>query len=284
MAQQKKTYLIGEVSKLCNISVKTLRYYDKIGLLVPEYRKDNKYRYYTHEQILTIFIIYKLRLLNVPLKEIKKIVSQKDMNIMKECIQQRLYEINKTIESLNDQYAEGELLLERLEKGYNLLEARQDGWTTESIQIEEIQKIPVMFTRSIKKNYRNSDVSVDRWFELFEMVTCQKLRVTGSFILTYHNKPLEQFYQNDCDLEISIQVNEKIDSPMSKMFGGFTAVTALHIGRNEDIIQTHIKAIKWLNQNNYIIIGPISEEYIISPVDVSNEDDHITKVIIPIKK
>ena len=85
-------------------------------------------------------------------------------------------------------------------------------------------------------------------------------------------------------MEICIQVNEAVTAPAAKTFGGFTAVTALHVGRNEDIIQTHIKAIKWLNQQGYTIAGPVFEEYIISPVDITNEEDHITKVIIPIEK
>lgn len=285
MSGQKGTYSIGKVSSLCNVSIKTLRYYDEIGLLIPDCRKDdNNYRYYTHEQILTLFIIRKLRHLGVPLKEIKDIISQKDAESMEKCIRQRLEEINQSIEALNDQYAEGQLLLERLEKGHNLLETEHTGWATEGIRLEEIPRSPVLFTRRVKKNYKNSDVSVDRWFELFEMVSRHKLKATGPIILTYHNHPLEQFYQNDCDLEISIQVNESVDSPAAKEFGGFPAVTALHIGRNEDIIQTHIKAIKWLNQHGYTIAGPISEEYIISPVDIENEADHITKIIIPIEK
>ena len=285
MAQQKSTYSIGKVSTLCNVSVKTLRYYDEIGLLVPEYRKDeSNYRYYTHEQILTLFIIRKLRLLGVPIKEIKEIICQKDMESMESCIRQRLDAICKSIEDLENQYAEGQLLLERLEMGHNLLGGDKSRWSTESICVEEIPVSPVLFTRRTQTNYKNSDVSVERWFELFEIVQRQKLRATGSVVLTYHNNPLEQFYQKDCDLEICIQVNEAVTAPAAKTFGGFTAVTALHVGRNEDIIQTHIKAIKWLNQQGYTIAGPISEEYIISPVDITNEEDHITKVIIPIEK
>ena len=69
-----------------------------------------------------------------------------------------------------------------------------------------------------------------------------------------------------------------------KQFGGFLAATAIHIGKNEEIIQTHVKAIRWLKQQGYMIDGPISEEYIVSPIDVSDEDQHITKIIIPIKK
>ena len=61
ISEGKSYYSIGKVSTLCCVPIKTLRYYDKIGLLVPEYRKDeSNYRYYTQDQILTLFIIRKL--------------------------------------------------------------------------------------------------------------------------------------------------------------------------------------------------------------------------------
>ena len=69
-----------------------VEYCDKIGLLVPEYRKDeSNYRYYTQEQILTLFIIRKLRALGIPLKEIHQIVSTRDSSEMGKCIQERLF-------------------------------------------------------------------------------------------------------------------------------------------------------------------------------------------------
>lgn len=284
MSDGKNYYSIGKVSTLCNVPIKTLRYYDKIGLLVPEYRKgDSNYRYYTQDQMLTLFIIRKLKLLGIPLKEINQIVCKRDAETMGECIRERLIEISQAIENLNDQYMEGQLLLDRLEKGHNILETEQSNWSTEGIRVEEISKVNVIFSRRVKKNYKNNDVSVDRWFELFERVSYHKLRMIGPVILTYHNNPLEQFFKTDCDLEISIQVNEPRDLPEFKEFGGFRAVTALHIGRNDEIIQTHIRAIKWLNQQGYTVAGPVSEEYIISPVDINNEENHITKIIIPIE-
>lgn len=46
---------IGEFAKLSRLSVKTLRYYDKIGLLRPNgVDESNGYRYYTEAQLLTV--------------------------------------------------------------------------------------------------------------------------------------------------------------------------------------------------------------------------------------
>ena len=57
----KEKYLIGEVSKLFNITRDTLLHYDKIGLLSPKKDDKNGYRYYNIEDLnyLTDIIFYK---------------------------------------------------------------------------------------------------------------------------------------------------------------------------------------------------------------------------------
>ena len=49
---------IGEFSKICQVSAKTLRYYDEIGLLRPEeINPENGYRYYRVEQLERMLFI-----------------------------------------------------------------------------------------------------------------------------------------------------------------------------------------------------------------------------------
>ena len=64
-------FSIGEMSRLMNVPIKTLRYYDEIGLFKPvEVNRDTGYRYYSTEQFEQLDIIKYLRLLGVPLAEI----------------------------------------------------------------------------------------------------------------------------------------------------------------------------------------------------------------------
>ena len=46
---------IGKVSKLKNVSIKSLRYYDQIGILKPAFvNAETNYRYYTKDQLYQI--------------------------------------------------------------------------------------------------------------------------------------------------------------------------------------------------------------------------------------
>ena len=61
---------IGQFSKTCMVTVKTLRHYDKIGLLSPEYvNEENGYRFYTEEQIPVMILINKY---DMPIKLLSK--------------------------------------------------------------------------------------------------------------------------------------------------------------------------------------------------------------------
>ena len=61
---------IGEFSKVCQVSVKTLHHYDRIGLLVPaQVDHGTGYRYYRTEQIDTMNYIKRLKHYGISSKE-----------------------------------------------------------------------------------------------------------------------------------------------------------------------------------------------------------------------
>lgn len=70
---EEKHYSIGEVSKLTNISIQTLRYYDQIGLFKPSYvDPKTNYRYYKDSQFYHLDIIKSLKYIGVSLRKLKQ--------------------------------------------------------------------------------------------------------------------------------------------------------------------------------------------------------------------
>ena len=77
-------YKIGELSRLCRIPVKTLRYYDSEGLLAPdEIDRFTGYRYYSAARLADCNRIISLKELGFSLEEIKKhLDANKDEDIL----------------------------------------------------------------------------------------------------------------------------------------------------------------------------------------------------------
>ena len=66
-------YKIGDVSKLLNIPVQTLRYYEEQGILHPEKNENTGYRYYDAWDLNSLFDAITYRSLDFTLGEIKEI-------------------------------------------------------------------------------------------------------------------------------------------------------------------------------------------------------------------
>ena len=94
---RKGLFSIGEVSKLFHISVSSLRHYENVGLLYPEYTSpDTGYRYYGTEQFEVLNTIRYLRALDMPLAEIEDFLKNKDIsNIEEKLVQQKKIVLEK---------------------------------------------------------------------------------------------------------------------------------------------------------------------------------------------
>lgn len=105
-------YRIGEFSKLTNISVKTLRYYNEIGLLIPE-EVDiySNYRYYGKRNIEEIKIITKLKSVGFSLEEIKNNWN----NFTDEVYKQKQIELEKELGNLSEKINELEKMRKELQ-------------------------------------------------------------------------------------------------------------------------------------------------------------------------
>ena len=82
---------IGEVARLFNLSVGTLRHYEQMGLLEPA-RIDpaSGYRYYGSRQLSTLNTISHLRVLDLPLAQIREFVTTRDVDLMqRQLVQQQ---------------------------------------------------------------------------------------------------------------------------------------------------------------------------------------------------
>jgi DNA-binding transcriptional MerR regulator len=73
-------YTVKKIARLSGVSIRTLRFYDEVGLLKPAYYGENKYRYYEQEQLLMLQQILFFRELGFSLTDIQRTLNSSDFD------------------------------------------------------------------------------------------------------------------------------------------------------------------------------------------------------------
>ncbi|MDU1414137.1 MAG: MerR family transcriptional regulator [Clostridium sp.] len=99
----KNLYSIGEVAKIKEITIKALRYYHQVGILIPNYIDESTgFRYYSIEQFIHIDVIKGCRALGTSIKELQEIFKDKDTLKLVEFLQMKKCEAEENIKKMKE--------------------------------------------------------------------------------------------------------------------------------------------------------------------------------------
>jgi DNA-binding transcriptional MerR regulator/DNA gyrase inhibitor GyrI len=111
---------IGDIAVQYNVTSRTLRYYEEIGLLSSIRLDNSQYRFYDEKALLRLEQILFLRKLDLSVKDVKEILSSEDLTVLLNIFTHKINSLKKDIdgmESLKFMLEEFLSLLNR--KGYN---------------------------------------------------------------------------------------------------------------------------------------------------------------------
>ncbi len=113
MAKPSGLFPIGDVAKMFRVSVSSLRHYEALGLLTPEYvNEESGYRYYGPRQFEVLNTVRCLRALDMPISEIADFLANRDIDSIetklrqqKAAVEQKLSELSLIERKLDDRLA-----------------------------------------------------------------------------------------------------------------------------------------------------------------------------------
>jgi DNA-binding transcriptional MerR regulator len=100
-------YTVKQLSTLAGVSIRTLHYYDEVGLLKPEAYGDNGYRYYGEQASFRLQQIMFFKELDFSLEEIKRIIDRPEFDLLqalqlhKEALQSRTMRLDHLIHTID---------------------------------------------------------------------------------------------------------------------------------------------------------------------------------------
>ncbi|UVI28059.1 MerR family transcriptional regulator [Paenibacillus spongiae] len=111
---EKKLYRIGELSKLAEVSPRTIDFYTSIGLIAPDSRSAKNYRLYSDETLLRLQRIVQMKKDKYSLEEIRTSLEEWEKISSEEHVSSKLTDLELHLERLQREVKELEPVLSQL--------------------------------------------------------------------------------------------------------------------------------------------------------------------------
>lgn len=267
---------IGDFSRLNQVSIKTLRYYDKLGLLVPSHVDESTgYRYYSVEQITRLNRILAFKEIGFSLNEITMAL---DTNLTPEMLV-NLLEAKKI--SINTLIEMERSKVSRIEAFIKILIEEVNPMKNQVV----LKETPALKAASLRDTVANYSAQGVLWNELFQYIESKNIKVLVPCIAIYHD---EGYKDQDVDIEVVAAVTEYGTETNRIKFKELPAVKEMacliHEGSYEKLISSYNVISKWIAENHYDITGPGRECHLKGPWNEPNPDQWVTEIQLPVSK
>jgi DNA-binding transcriptional MerR regulator len=242
---------IGDFSRLSRVSVKTLRYYDELGLIRPvRVNEFTGYRYYDHEQLIRLNRLRALQDLGFSLEQIRPLL---DAGVSAD--QMRVMLVSKSDE-IQQRLREESGRLARLDAWLGQVD-RESSMSAYEVVIKRVPGFRVLAARGVVPTPQDQDVL---WQKLSSHRAKHNAAVTGQWLALYHDpEPREQDWDIECCLPIAsdVPVGERVE--VHWLPDVETMACVVHRGPFVTLSDAYGALDKWVNENGYVVAGPMRE-------------------------
>ena len=265
---------IGDFSRIGQVSVKTLRYYDEIGLLKASQTDTySGYRYYTFDQLPRLNRILALKEMGLSLSQIDKLLKV-DLSTeqLRGMLRLKQVEIQQRIVDEQEKLARIEARLRMIEQENKMSEYE--------VVIKHVDPLKVASVRDVIPSYPEQG---SLWDELESFLIRHNITPNGPCLTVYYTE------EPDVDTEVCEPISDSI--PPDPRINSHTLpavesmATVIHHGPFITIGEAYASILKWIDANEYKIIGPPREIYLKTAQDGSQTDPQtITEIQFPVEK
>lgn len=263
---------IGNFARATHLSVKTLRYYHRIGLLEPaDVDAATGHRRYTTEQIPIAQIIRRFRGLEMPLEEIHAVIATPDLRRRNELIAAHLSRLESNLARTEEAVASLR----------NLLQQPSSSAPVDIVH-RRIEAVPAAAVREV--------VDVEdalSWYqgalgELYATLAAQNLPIGGPGGGIFSNDLFEH-ERGEATIFIPCPAPVRAMGRVTPLVvPGVELAIIVHAGTHTDIDRAYGSLATYVADHALAVEGPIREYYVISGHETSDESEWRTEIGWPI--
>ena len=263
-------YKIGMFAAMNHVTVKTLRFYEEQGLLLPALiHPETGYRYYTLSQMAVLHQITALKQAGFTLEEIARINSGADEEAV---LLKKKSELLAKIAELTRQIA--------------VVDGYLSGKKRELSAPVLIKTIPETTVACMRVRLDSYDCLFDRMPEmgaLMERADCTC--ALPEYCFTNYLEP--GYKEGDILVEICESVTEakkEVEALRFKTFPRIQAACIFHRGSYRTFPESYERVLRYVEENGYEIAGEIRESYIDGVWNQEEENRWLSEIQVPVRK
>lgn len=269
----KNRFQIGEMAAVNHTTVKTLRYYDQIGLFRPRFVDPNSgYRYYEAEQFERLNTIQYLKTMGLSLAEIKQHLDRRSITDFKQLLQKQEGAIDQQIQML-------QAIKRRFKSRITDLEVAQ---SQPAINHPRLEYLPERRLVQLEQLIRTNDELEIALRNLENQSHLKAVIFIGGVGLTIDQQSLQR-HQFDEYHSIFVLLDEdsKATTTVTTIPAGRYACI-YHHGNHTESGSYYERLLAYIRVQNLRVAGAAIERTIIDQYISRDPKDYLTKIEIPI--
>lgn len=268
---------IGDFSKLSRISIRMLRHYNDLGLLIPDSTDPcTGYRYYSETQLPVAGRINMLKDMGFSLTMIKEIMLQySNPQALKNYLLLKRTDLLEQKEKLKTQITLLDNALNRLGKDDYSMEYNVT-----------LKTLPERYVASVRDIIPSYDCEGKLWQIMMKETAPLKMQ-DGEPCYTFGIYHDTGYKEHDVDVEIQKCVKghyENTEHVIFKTVPPVQIASATYTGGYDKIEEANEAVARWVKDNGYDFDGLSFSIYHVSPHETQNPDELVTEVCYPVRK
>jgi len=276
---------IGEFAWLGQVTVETLRHYDRIGLLKPAHLDPfTDYRYYTLDQLPRLNRILALKDLGLSLEDVARMLDNHiEADSIRHLLQAQQQELVREIQARQQRLARVEARLKQIDTEGKMPEHEVLLKMVEAQWIASVRQT----LSSWEQEVFGPTVSA-MFHQVGDHLSRQDVKPVGPGIALYHEESPVQ--RGEPDIEAALPVPGPVpggDSVTIRQLPSTQVAYAVHRGSFAGLFSAKQAVFAWVEANGYRRAGPICEVYLHfdnNPQANQDSPHHITEIQLPVSK
>ena len=265
-----RLYKIGMFAAMNHVTVKTLRFYEEQGLLLPALiQPENGYRCYTLSQMAVLHQITALKQAGFTLEEIVRINSGADEQAV---LRKKKAELLEKIAEITRQIAMVDSYL-----------SWKETWLSTPVLIKTIPEIAVAYMRIRLESYDGLFDRMPEMGALMERAGCAC--AVPEYCFTAYPEP--GYRDSDILVEICEAVAKakgEIGALKFKTLPAMQAACVYHRGSYRSFAESYEVVLRYIEENGYEIAGEIRESYIDGVWNRDDEREWLSEIQVPVRR